>query len=266
MRKSLVALFLALSILPALAGAADDDSASIQKWQKDREEALRKPYGWLSVSGMFPLKAGKNTVPITEGTIDFEVVGKQVFALPGSIQKERQELTAEKPLEILHYQFELKSNDQGISVRVRDSENPARQSFKGCKWYPIRPAFRVEATLTPPKGDEKTISIDDIAGGRFEEEVVGILTFQLEGKPYRLLALPQGEGLFIIFRDLTSGKGSYGAGRFLTLDKRPALGEKVELDFNRAYNPPCAISKFTTCPLPPKQNWLKAKIEAGEKY
>lgn len=88
---------------------------------------------------------------------------------------------------------------------------------------------------------------------------------EMGGAEQSLLAFPEGEGLFIVLRDTTSSKTTYGAGRFLSVEKKPEVGGKVTLDFNRAYNPPCAFSKFTTCPLAPKQNHLPIAISAGEK-
>lgn len=91
----------------------------------------------------------------------------------------------------------------------------------------------------------------------------GILHLQLNGKPYSLMPVEEGDHLFIIFKDLTGKTDTYGAGRFLYA-ARPLNG-KVELDFNKAENPPCAFTEFATCPLPPPQNRLNVAIPAGEK-
>jgi uncharacterized protein (DUF1684 family) len=69
--------------------------------------------------------------------------------------------------------------------------------------------------------------------------------------------------IFFVFRDRTSGKETYGAGRFLKAN--PAAGGCMTLDFNRACNPPCAFTPFATCPLPPPENWLPFAVPAGEK-
>jgi uncharacterized protein (DUF1684 family) len=91
--------------------------------------------------------------------------------------------------------------------------------------------------------------------------------FKLKGKTYKLDAVgDDDDGLFIILRDETAGETTYKPGRFLFVEKKPGPGEKFMLDLNRVYNPPCAFSEFTTCPLPPKQNILKVRIDAGEKY
>src|SRR5262249_48018564 len=90
----------------------------------------------------------------------------------------------------------------------------------------------------------------------------GILKFKLNGQEYTLQPLSEDDKLFIIIRDLTSNKATYAASRFLYADA-PKDG-KVILDFNKAYNPPCAFTAFATCPLPPKENKLSVAIEAGE--
>jgi uncharacterized protein (DUF1684 family) len=88
----------------------------------------------------------------------------------------------------------------------------------------------------------------------------------MDGVKYQLDAIREGEGLFFVFRDATAGESTYGGGRFIDIEKRPENGARFILDFNRAYNPPCAFSKYTTCPLPPPQNVLKIRIEAGETF
>ena len=98
------------------------------------------------------------------------------------------------------------------------------------------------------------------------EPAPGYVEFLINGRPYKLDAVGDDDGLFFIFKDGTAGDTTYGPGRFLYVEKKPQPGETFMLDLNRIYNPPCAFSEYTTCPLPPKQNILKAKIEAGEKY
>ncbi|MGZ5074027.1 MAG: DUF1684 domain-containing protein, partial [Usitatibacter sp.] len=104
--------------------------------------------------------------------------------------------------------------------------------------------------------------IDEVS----DEPVPGYVEFTLKGRKYRVDAFDEDEGLFIVLRDDTAGSTTYNSGRFLFVEKKPKPGERFMLDLNRVYNPPCAFSEFTTCPLPPKQNVLKVKIEAGEKY
>jgi len=117
-----------------------------------------------------------------------------------------------------------------------------------------------------PYATPKKIAIVNVIDEVSDEASPGYVEFEIDGRPYRLDALEEDKGLFIIFRDQSAGDTTYGSGRFLFVEDMPKPGEKFRLDFNRAYNPPCAFSEFTTCPLPPKQNVMKTRIDAGEKY
>jgi len=114
-----------------------------------------------------------------------------------------------------------------------------------------------------PYDPPKSVGITNVIGDTAPVSIVGFVEFTMDGKTCRLDAQGAGAGLFINFRDLTSGDSTYPAGRFLDTG-RPVNGE-VELDFNRATNPPCAFTAFATCPLPPRQNYLEVGIPAGEK-
>ena len=147
-------------------------------------------------------------------------------------------------------------------LRVRDKNSPARLHFKGLKWFPARANYRVIATFTP-YDEPKEIIIMNVLGDELKLKTPGLLTFTLNGQKFELRPVVEDEKkLFIIFRDLTAGKTTYPAGRFLYADL-PKDG-KVVLDFNRAENPPCAFTEFATCPLPPRQNFMKIAINAGE--
>ncbi|HSS28660.1 MAG TPA: DUF1684 domain-containing protein, partial [Usitatibacter sp.] len=112
----------------------------------------------------------------------------------------------------------------------------------------------------------KKIPIVNVIDEVSDEASPGYVEFEIDGRPYRLDAFEEDHGMFLIFRDQTAGDTTYGSGRFLYVDEFPTPGKTFTLDLNRAYNPPCAFSQYTTCPLPPKQNILKVRIEAGEKY
>jgi uncharacterized protein (DUF1684 family) len=109
-----------------------------------------------------------------------------------------------------------------------------------------------------------TISITNILGQTTKQFSPGVVHFSLEGKPYAMIALEEEGELFFVFGDPTNDVETYSAGRFLKAVK-PALAGMVLLDFNKAYNPPCAFTPFATCPLPPKQNMLEVPVKAGEK-
>jgi uncharacterized protein (DUF1684 family) len=149
-----------------------------------------------------------------------------------------------------------------IGLRVRHLNSRARREFKGLHWFPIRKSLRVVATFTPFE-KPREMTIVNVLGDELKMTNPGLLTFTLNGRTYQLKPVVENDHeLFIIFRDRTAGKSTYPAGRFLYTDL-PKEG-KVILDFNKAENPPCAFTKFATCPLPPRQNFLPIKIEAGE--
>jgi uncharacterized protein (DUF1684 family) len=143
-----------------------------------------------------------------------------------------------------------------------------KEHFTGARYFPVNPTFRVIATLVP-EARPGIFRVQTTTGDFKEYTRVGRLQFELDGQPLSLVAfMPpadeplHGNRLFVPFRDRTSGKESYGAGRYLDLNKRP--GDTYVLDFNRAYNPYCAYSPYYSCPLPPGENNLPAEIRAGE--
>jgi len=150
------------------------------------------------------------------------------------------------------------------ALRVRHAEAPTRSGFAGLDYWPASRDWVVQARFVAhPPG--RTIPIANIIGTIDETPNPGAVEFTHQGTPYRLEALDGGDGsLFLVFADRTNGRGSYGAGRFLDAPAPDAQG-RVELDFNRSYNPPCAFTAFATCPLPPPQNRLDLAIDAGEK-
>jgi uncharacterized protein len=151
-----------------------------------------------------------------------------------------------------------------IAIRLKDKNSRMRKEFTGLKWYPVKPEYRITASWTgyqPPK----QIPVPNILGQTDNLPCPGYVTFKLGGQTVKLepvLESPDDKELFFIFRDGTSGDATYPSGRFLYADF-PVEG-KVVLDFNRAYNPPCAFTAYATCPLPPPGNRMKVKIEAGE--
>ncbi|MGZ7039414.1 MAG: DUF1684 domain-containing protein, partial [Thermoanaerobaculia bacterium] len=147
----------------------------------------------------------------------------------------------------------------------KDSSSPARTKFKGLDYFPFNPKWRVEASFEPFNPPRK-IPIVNVLGMSSEEISPGLLVFKVDGKEYRLQPiLEQGEkDYFLIFRDDTSGKETYTAARYLYATP-PGPDGKTIIDFNRAYNPPCAFTHYATCPLPPPQNRLHVRVDAGEK-
>jgi uncharacterized protein len=273
----------AILLACALCGAAAPSyRSSVDAWREHREEQLTAPDGWLAVAGLFWLKTGQNRcgsdpagaivlprrAPKFAGAFDLHN-GKVTFrAAPGADVRIDGHPAAEAGLAPGKDKIRIGDLTMFIIVRgpryyVRliDPQSEMRRHFAGLKWYPVRPEYRVLASFTP-YAPPKRIPITNILGITEDEPSPGYLRFHLHGQIYRLDAVVEDDQLFIIFRDRTAGKTTYGAGRFLDADM-PKNGEVV-LDFNEAYNPPCAFTPFATCPLPPKQNRLPVSIEAGE--
>lgn len=150
-----------------------------------------------------------------------------------------------------------------LGIRLKDKDSRLRREFAGLSWFPVDESYRVTAQYLP-YASPKEVQIPNILGDVDKMASPGEVTFTLQGKQLRMEAVQDDpNSLWFIFRDMTSGKETYGAARFLYSDL-PVNG-KVVLDFNKAYNPPCAFNPYTTCPLPPPENRLTVGIEAGEK-
>ena len=280
----------ALILITASLFAAGESTyvTSIKNWRKEREEKLRAPAGWLTVAGLFWLKEGENRAgsdPSSEivlpdkrspqklGVFDFHNERTTFRAAPGAhvTVNGKAVTTAELAPDSSGHPDMLQSGDLTMfvikrgpkyGIRLRDVHSSMRETFHGLDWYPVKAEYRIVANFTShPK--PATIPIPNILGQTEQEPSPGYATFQLAGKTYRLDPVLEGDRLFFIFRDATSGRSTYGAGRFLYTDL--AKDGKLVLDFNKAENPPCAFTPYATCPLPPKQNRLSATIEAGEK-
>jgi len=274
----------ALVIFPAL---GSEYRVSIEKWRQQRAASLSSEDGWLTVTGLFWLEEGDNLVgsapgsavrlpsdaaPPKAGVIRFHQ-GRAVFtAAPGvqarlngkpvhSAELRSDAVGQADVLEIGRLKLLLLKRGSRHAIRMRDPESALRKNFRGLKWFPVQEEWRIEARYLPAPGSRKLV-LETIIGTTEEMESAGFVEFEREGKTWRLEAARSGERLFIVFRDATAGKTTYAAGRFLYADA-PRDG-RVVLDFNRAINPPCAYTPYTTCPLPPPQNRLPIAIPAGE--
>jgi uncharacterized protein (DUF1684 family) len=153
-----------------------------------------------------------------------------------------------------------------IGVRLKDNASASRRDFKGLRWFPIDGAWRVVARFEP-SAPGSTLEITNVLGQTQKLPSPGEAVFNLGGRELRLVPVlekPDAGELFFIFRDETAARETYGAGRFLYAGL-PVDGSVV-LDFNKAHSPPCAFTRYATCPLPPKRNRLPVRIEAGEKF
>lgn len=254
-----LALILAAGI--ALAATAPQTE---QQWRDKREASLKAPNGWLSVVGLTWLNEGANTVELPADASQKNVA---LRLDRGKVTYQNRPLKtddADQP-DVLKFgpvSVTIIQRLNQFGVRIRDENAETRRDFTGCRWFPASSAWRIEAKwIAYPK--PRQIRIANILGMSDEEPSPGYAEFTLQGKAMHLEPIIDDGELFFIFKDATSGHTTYGAGRFLGAPI--PKGNTVELDFNRAYNPPCAFTAFATCPLPPRQNILTAAIEAGEK-
>jgi len=286
--SALLALALAAA-LPAAAETADWKKADIE-WRQHAEQSLRKDNGWLTLAGRYPMKEGTNTFgtgkgndivfppglgPGRMGTIEVEPGRVTVKLAPGVTLEQDGIPMTEKVMgtdtenrdwvQLGRASFHVIERDGHYILRLADKESQVRKRFQGRVWYDVKDAYRVKAKYVPYEPVRK-LSIVNVIDEVSEEPSPGYIEFTVNGVTQRLDAVGDDEGLFFVMRDATAGKTTYQPGRFLYVEKKPQPGETFMLDLNRIYNPPCAFSEYTTCPLPPKQNILKAKIEAGEKY
>ena len=287
------AAFVAVAHAAATADAAGwlDDLA---KWRTRADASLTRERGWLSIVTRDELPPGtyrigsapdnnvvlpKALAPAYLGTITATSDKARLVLAKGqkmrTVTKDdmgedfaaRDLVTGATRLEWvtagrLSLQF-VKREDGKIVVRAADREAPRRKTFAGRVWYEPRAEFKVPARFVPV-AEGATIPIANVRGEISYEKVAGTLEFTVNGQKMTLDALDDDGDLFIIFRDGTSNATTYPPGRFLDVAK--AKDGAWVVDFNKAYNPPCAFSAYTTCPLPPPQNWLKGDVSAGEKY
>ena len=282
----------ALAALPALSQGVSVDPAYVKQvkdWRAKAEEGLRRDNGWLTLAGRYPLKQGENTFgtaktndivfpaglgPNGMGSVWVELDKVKVKLVEGFRMKawdgefsERLMQVGEKPewVSAGRAAFQIIERNGRYILRLADNQSEVRKGFGARVWYDVDDNYRVDAKFVPYDTPRK-IPIVNVLDEVSDEPVSGYIQFEVFGRPYRFDALDDDKGLFIIFKDRTAGETTYGSGRFLYIAEKPAPNTVFKLDLNRAYNPPCAFSEYTTCPLPPEQNILKVKVEAGEKY
>ena len=270
--RTCAALVALCSLLPA---ASERYRAQIEQWRRQREAALRADGGWLTVTGLFWLHEGANSFgsassneivlpvePALRGGGTFVLHGGKVtLRLDGQTRELRPDSAAAADMVRLGSltMFVIRRGDR-YGIRLKDANSSFRRDFKGLRYFPVDQAYRLQARFVP---DAKQIPIPNVLGQTEDMPSPGYVEFVLRGRKLRLTPVEESpDSLFFIFRDLTSGSQTYGSGRFLDTDL-PRNGAVV-LDFNKAYNPPCAFTPYATCPLPPKQNRLPVPIEAGE--
>lgn len=277
-----------LSVVLALSANASTIEAETAAWHTQRKARLLAEDGWLTLVGLYWVEkthtAGSSpdrdfrfpdSVPAHLGTFRREA-NAVVFSPEKGVDVRKDGkpflggvLASDvkgKPdtLMVGTVRFYIIQRGDKLGVRVKDSEAVARKNFTDIERYPAQSLWRLEATFRP-HAQPKKLSVPNVLGTVEPMDSPGILQFTIDGKTMELTpVLEEGASdMFIIFADETNKTETYGAGRFLYVPL--AQDGKVTVDFNRALNPPCAFTRFATCPLPPKENRLKVRIEAGEK-
>ncbi len=261
---------------------------SIEEWQHQRLERLKNKNGWLSLAGLYWLEEGENsfgsdaennivfpkkadafcgTLVLDSGSVTLRVaegVGisvKDFLITEMTLADDHSHNTTRLQQGDLAW-YIIKRGDQ-YGIRLRDHKHPRIDELDHIPSYPIRTSYVVEATLEPFDSPKIMNVATPVEGLTEEYECPGILNFKINGKALKLHPFTSGNRYFLVIADETSGLDTYGAGRFMYTE--PDSSGRIILDFNKAYNPPCAFSPFATCPMPPRENFMPAALEAGEK-
>jgi len=247
----------------------------LTRWRAEHEAQLRAADGWLTVTGLFWLHEGSNVVgsdPLSDVVLP-EGFPKRAGTLRMKASEVIFDPTAGKPVrmkaespgsadavQIGRLSMSIIRRVGRTAVRLRDPETSARRDFTGCRWFPAN-NWRIQAKWVPYPAP-KTMRIVNVLGMTLNEASPGYAEFSLQGRSLRLEPILEGDQLFFLLKDFTSGKSTYAAGRYLYA-AMPVAGT-VLLDFNKTENPPCAFTAFATCPLPPAHNFMPVALEAGE--
>jgi hypothetical protein len=286
---SKIAALIVMLALPVASVEAPDAAyqQSFQKWKAELVDDLKQ--NWLVLAGLFWLKLGPNPFgsaadnaivlpsgPAHAGTFELQGDGvsiklqEGVNAKVGGQQQQDAKLQADITghptiIELGSLQMYVIQRGKRIGIRVKDLKSPAAKNYAGPIFFPLDMAYRVTGTFVPSDG-KKTIDVPNVLGDVTPVPISGEVHFNLSGHDFTLTAMggDPAKGLSFVISDLTSKADTYPGGRFLDTD--PVVNGKVVLDFNRAYNPPCAVTPYATCPLAPKENRLPVAIPAGEKY
>lgn len=263
-------------------------SKELKEWKNSRLERLKSERGWLNLAGLYWLEEGinstgsdsSNDIVFPEATPDFcgeilksgdsvffELDNNQIISVNGKIKEEARLIpdTQGDPtiLEVGKFRWYIIKRDSLYGIRFRNLEHPRIKKLDHIPSFKPDLKWRKKARFTAYDQPD-TIWVPTVIGIDEMYLVPGKLEFRHEGRKYELLPFLAGKGLFLIIGDKTSAKETYAAGRFMYTEA-PDEKNQVILDFNKAYNPPCAFSPFATCPLPPRENRLNLRVTAGEK-
>lgn len=267
-----------------------DYERQILAWRAERLRKLTAEDGWITLVGLYWLEPGENSFGRAESNrivLDYPGVPENIgsFTVAGSAVRfssasGAKVLHAGRPVQAIgplqddaanaptvlnvgSLSFYLVERSGRLGIRVKDSRAEARVHFKGLEYFPVDSRWRLAARVVP-YAPVKRVAIVNVLGLDETMDSPGALAFEFDGQAYRLDALsePGERDWFVIFKDLTNGRQTYGAGRFLYV--APPVNGTTVIDFNKSYSPPCSFSAFATCPLPPQQNHLSIAVTAGE--
>jgi uncharacterized protein len=260
-------VFLSSGLALAARAASQLKPSDDAEWRRQRIERLKGDEGWLTLTGLHWLEPGANHLPSAPGltfTRRREAVtleAAESVLVNGKLTRKHLLKKDEDQVVIGSRTYFVIVRGDRVAIRERDKLSPYRTSFKGLKLYPFQPALRIAAVWQPyPKPVKRRIPT--VANTVDEMMAPGRAEFTLNSVKLSLEPVIEEDHLFYIFKDQTAGKSTYPAGRFMEMPM-PKDGVAI-IDFNRAYNPPCAFTPYATCPLPLKQNQLPVAIEAGE--
>ncbi len=266
-------------------------AADTKAWRIKRLDAIAGPDGWSTLAGLFWLDSARYTIgsgdastiklpsdntPASLGTLTIDgstvrfAAARGAHVVSDSTVIDTITMASDKSVKTTvlgagSVTYHVIERGGRMALRVKDSSYVLRREFKGLEYYPLDTAFRVLAHLKPHAAP-RTLRIMNVIGQTEEYRSPGMLEFTIHGVPYQITASFEGKDTtqyFIIFRDATSRDSTYPAGRFMYVATVDSAGNTL-LDFNRAFNPPCAFTAFATCPLPPKENVISVPVTAGE--
>ncbi|MTH77084.1 DUF1684 domain-containing protein [Paracoccus aestuariivivens] len=247
----------------------------IENWRAERLAALKAEDGWLNLTDRVDIAPGRMTVgsadendvvlsvgPARLGVLELDTDGSSRFDAGEGALTLTPVPDAPPRLKVGDLLIEVTQVEGQYALRVRDAVSPNRSSFPGIESYPLDPAWRIEADWIELEAP-KSLGIGMVTGVETSVQLTHVARFTHDGAQIELLPThwKSGKPMFVI-RDRTAGRETYGASRFLIGEM---AGDKVVLDFNKAFNPPCAYTEFAVCPLPPRQNIMAFEILAGEK-
>lgn len=282
--------FLALIMLFNYQVVLAEWKTDVTDWREARVKSLERPHGWLSLIGMEWFKRGTNSIGSAE-TNDIVLphgpkhVGDFILGTENKIQfkpnssvladiKVNDEEIADdidvkmdtsgEPSVFLVDSFQFYVIERGKpALRIKDSKAETLKNFKGIEYFPLDEKYNTKAEFVAYE-PHKDVEIINVLGLLSKDKSPGYLKFNIDGEEYRLDTLDAGDDYYLIFADRTSGRTTYGPGRFLYAPKADESG-KTTINFHKSYNPPCAFTDYSTCPLPPPQNRIRVFVNAGEK-